>query len=469
MRMKLGLVVRLALGLALVGGAGVAASLRVKALLPEPGMAAQGLLVDGRPVGAHEPLEQVVHERVRAKLGQRLRLVAEGTEVLSATLEELGARVDEPAVLAAVASVGRQGSLLARLDDALEARRGHLAVTLDARLPVERLAARLERRKAELDQRPEPARWDFEHAAATAHRDGQLVDLYAAARTLERAVAQTDAGLELPFAAVAPRATTELVAAVDRTTLVSRVETRFGYLGGQAGRAQNIGRAAHGVDGMVLLPDEVVSFNAAVGPRSMGNGFAQAGELYKGESRMGVGGGTCQVASTLYSAAYTAGLDIVERSPHSRPSGYVPLGMDATVVYPDVDLKLRNPFAFPILVHAVVQPGTLAFELYGKERPATVELAAETLGSNPYKRQLRPTQWVVAGRVVVKQKGIRGIRVRKIRRLHLLDGSERTEETVDQYPATDEIFLVAPGTDPADSTLPPLPDGVVLAANRTPG
>jgi hypothetical protein len=219
---------------------------------------------------------------------------------------------------------------------------------------------------------------------------------------------------------------------------------------------------------MVLLPDEVVSFNAAVGPRSIDNGFAQAGELYKGESRIGIGGGTCQVASTLYSAAYLAGLDVVERSPHSRPSGYVPLGMDATVVYPDVDLRLRNPFAFPIVVHALVQPGILTFELYGKERPATVELGSETLGVSPYKRQIREASWLAEGRVVVKQKGIRGIRVRKLRRIRWLDGSERLEETTDQYPPTDEIFLVPPGTDPATS-LPPLPEGVVLAASHNVG
>ena len=68
----------------------------------------------------------------------------------------------------------------------------------------------------------------------------------------------------------------------------------------------------------------------------------------------GTGGGTCQVASTLHAIAFFGGLDIVQRLPHSRPSGYIPAGLDATVVYPVVDLKLRNPFTFPVVVHATV-------------------------------------------------------------------------------------------------------------------
>jgi vancomycin resistance protein YoaR len=466
--MKVGSALRLVMALGLLGAAATGAWQRAQQLLPEPGMAARGLLVDGRAVGEHEPVEQVVRERVRGRLAQRLSVVDRGVVVLSATLEELGAQVDDSALVAAVGGVGRQGTLLERLDEALQARRGRIAVTIDPRLPVEPLGARLERAKADLDERPQPARWDFDRSAAVAHRDGQLVDVYALARALERASALRSAVLTLPRLTVRPRATADLVATIDRSMLVSRYETRFAYLGGQAGRAQNIARASQAVDGMVLLPDEIVSMNAAVGPRSMDNGFAQAGELYKGESRIGVGGGTCQVASTLYSAAYLGGLDIVERSPHSRPSGYVPLGMDATVVYPDVDLKLRNPFSFPILVRAVVQPGILAFELYGKEAPAKVELASATLSVSPYKRQIRETSWLAAGRVVVKQKGIRGITIRKFRRIHLLDGSDKREETLDQYPPTDEIFLVPPGTDPA-TDLPPLPDGVVLAASRTVG
>ena len=96
----------------------------------------------------------------------------------------------------------------------------------------------------------------------------------------------------------------------------------------------------------------MVSFNAIVGDRSEENGFQKSWEIFKGEMVEGVGGGTCQVASTFHAAAFFGGLDVLERLPHSRPSAYIPMGLDSTVVYPIVDLKLRNPHPFPVVVHA---------------------------------------------------------------------------------------------------------------------
>ena len=90
------------------------------------------------------------------------------------------------------------------------------------------------------------------------------------------------------------------------------------------------------------------------GARSEENGFHKAGEIFKGEMIEGVGGGTCQIASTLHAVAFFSGLDIIERLPHSRASAYIRPGLDATVVYPAVDLKLKNPFEFPVVIHAFI-------------------------------------------------------------------------------------------------------------------
>jgi vancomycin resistance protein YoaR len=250
-----------------------------------------------------------------------------------------------------------------------------------------------------------------------------------------------------------------VVAAIDVSKVVSRFETRFGYVGDQVGRAQNVRHAAEQMDGVVLMPGEVVSFNANVGARSLENGFAVAPEIFKGELRPGVGGGTCQVAGTLHAAAYLGGLDIVERSSHSRPSGYIRMGLDATVVYPTVDLKLKNPYEFPIVLHAVVGQGTLAFELEGARRPATVTFDTETLGTADYKRRIEESAALPEGKVVLKQHGIRGYSIKKTRTIHLVaEGRERVEVTTDTYPPTFEIYQVAPGTD-VEAALPPLPDG----------
>jgi vancomycin resistance protein YoaR len=164
------------------------------------------------------------------------------------------------------------------------------------------------------------------------------------------------------------------------------------------------------------------------------------------------------VAGTLHAAAFLGGLDVVERSNHSRPSGYIAMGLDATVVYPVVDLKLRNPFAFPIVIHSKIENGTLTFELLGSGRPVTVEWATDTLGVAEFKRKIEEAPWLTPGKFVKKQRGIRGYSIRKTRKIRFASGEERVEVTTDVYPPTLEIYQVPPGTDPARD-LPPLADG----------
>jgi vancomycin resistance protein YoaR len=185
--------------------------------------------------------------------------------------------------------------------------------------------------------------------------------------------------------------------------------------------------------------------------------------------REGIGGGTCQVAGTLHAAAYLGGIEIVERSPHSRPSGYIRTGLDATVVFPTVDLKLRNPYDFPMVVHAVADKGTLVFELYGREKPAQVEVATVTVGTTDYKRKIEEDAALGEGKMVLKQRGIRGVSLRKRRKIHPVAalGRDRVEVTTDVYPPTFEIWKVGPGAD--IESLPPLPQDGRTAENAAAG
>jgi vancomycin resistance protein YoaR len=388
--------------------------------------------------------------------------------LLEASAAELGAAIDVDELARTIDRVGRRGDFWVRIDACLQARRGAIDVPVRVTLPVEAIAERLLRVKEERDTPPSAARLDFASHAATAHADGRYLDVYAAAEAAAQAFEQEAAAstIAVPAFAIAPRASSQVVAALDVTQLVSRFETRFGYLGDQRGRAQNIQRAAGELDGVVLMPQEVVSFNANVGPRSVDNGFAEAPEIYKGEIRPGIGGGTCQVAGTLHAAAYLGGIDVVERSNHSRPSGYIRMGLDATVVYPTVDLKLRNPYDFPIVVHSTIDRGTLSFALYGRRRPATVRFDAATVGTSSYKRKIEEVAALPEGRVVLKQHGIPGYSVRKTRTILLFDGTSRVEVTTDTYPPTFEIYQVGPGTDL--EVLPPLPDKRTAAIEGKP-
>lgn len=433
------------------------AAFGARSVLPNDGAVARGVRVGGAPIKPGSTPKEAAEEQARRLLDKRVEIRWQGERVLDASLADLGAAIDTDAIAERVRAIGHEGDIFARLDESLQARAGLIDVPVRTFVPVEELAARLERLKDEGDSPPTAARLNFKDRSATAHAPGRYIDIYAAAAAIDAAVARSpgEASIELPVLEIAPRASSEVVAQIDVSQVVSSFETRFGYLGNQVGRAQNVARAAAGMDGVVLLPGEIVSFNANVGARSVENGFTTAPEIYKGEMREGVGGGTCQVAGTLHAAAFLGGLEIVERANHSRPSGYIKMGLDATVVYPTVDLKLKNPFGFPVILHSAIDKGTLTFQVLGRERPVTVEMTTATIGVAPFKRKIEEDTGVKEGAVVLKQKGIKGFTVRKTRTIRGAEGGERVEVTTDVYPPTFEIWRVRPGTD-ADSILPPL-------------
>ena len=414
--------------------------------------------VGGVPLDPGADPRQAAETAARRVLDRPVRIHAGKETLIEATAAELGAGVDVDGLTRAIVEVGRRGGLVARLDEALEARRGAVDVPVRVTLPVEPLAERLAPEKDERDTPPVAAKLDFATHTATPDGPGRYLDVYAAAEAVLRAIEEgaVPAEVEAPVFAIAPRASSGVVAGIDTSKEVARFETRYAFLGDQAGRAQNIRRAAGEMDGVVLMPGEVVSFNANVGPRTVDNGFAMAPEIYKGELRPGIGGGTCQVSGTLHAAAFFGGIDVVERANHSRPSGYIRMGLDATVVYPTVDLKLRNPYDFPIVIHAVADRGTLTFSLLGRLRPATVTFDSAMVGTAVYKRKIEEVAAMPEGKVRLKQHGILGRTVKKTRTIRLADGTQRVEVTTDTYPPTFEIYQVGPGADL--DPLPPLPE-----------
>ncbi len=450
------MLLRGAAAIAVLGAASAGLAVFVRGLLPPDGQAARGVTLDGRALSAEAPHDAI--ERAAAAILDRKVSVKAGSERLFAgTVRDLGATIDVARLEAAALGVARGGDLLAQVDAALDARANGYHLRTRALVPVDAVAAAFAARKEELDSAPIAAKLDVVTKKASPHKPGRYLDAFAAAELVQRAVdAGGDAPIEIdaPVFEIAPAASSAAVQHVDVSTVVSRYETRFGYLGGQQNRAQNVNRAASQMEGVVIMPGETISFNAEVGPRSVENGFATAPEIYKGEMREGIGGGTCQVAGTLHAAAYLGGLEIVERANHSRPSGYIRMGLDATVVYPIVDLRLKNPFDFPVVLHAKIDKGVLEFQVLGRSKPATVDFATETVGTADFKRKVEERPGLPDGQFRLKQKGIRGFSIRKTRTMHMSDGSEKTDVIVDVYPPTFEIYQVPPGFDHAG-----LPEG----------
>ncbi len=141
---------------------------------------------------------------------------------------------------------------------------------------------------------------------------------------------------------------------------------------------RNISLACAKLDGTVVMPGALFSFNETVGEASLAAGYAEGRVLYMDHVRYEAGGGLCQVSSTLFNTFLLAGFSIGERHRHYQPVTYVPLGLDATIKYGKKDLKMRNPYPFAVRVSAAMNDRSLVVSLRAEGRlPVRYEIATE--------------------------------------------------------------------------------------------
>ena len=141
------------------------------------------------------------------------------------------------------------------------------------------------------------------------------------------------------------------------TTEISVGEASTPILDGGKNRVENNHLACSAVSGYRLLPNEEFSFNKVVGPRKAENGYKKAPVLVNGEKVDGIGGGICQVSTSIYMAALNGGFEITERHGHGKPAAYAPVGFDATVVYNELDLKFVNNTQNTVYIYTWVENG----------------------------------------------------------------------------------------------------------------
>jgi vancomycin resistance protein YoaR len=481
--MKMGLFARLGLlgglfGLTFAGG--VWARGRYAPAGHLPGLKLDGTEVTADALASDGSLRDFVAKRAETLLARTVRLTVDGEDetalalgpragagagagestpaVVRLTLRDLGVTVDVDALTARVASLEDTGDLLERYKLGLQAKQGAIDIPMQLGMDAVKAFPLILRIKEGTDIAPVSARLDLEKKAAIPERLGRYVDPDGALAAILTAAARPDVDeVALPTRSFPPHVSRAYVEKLDVQTTLGEYETYFSRTGDQARRGKNIDVAAQRIDGLVLSPGELVSFNDVVGERSEDNGFAKSWEIFKGEMVEGVGGGTCQVASTFYATLFFGGMDVVERLPHSRPSAYIPMGLDATVVYPVVDLKVRNPYDFPVVVHAKTEGNKLKMQLLGANKVAKVSFQRELEDTFPYKRKVvfdPKLRW--SKKVVIKQHGIQGYKIKRTRTLVYKDGTRKKETNTDLYPSTTEIYEVPPGFDIA--LLPPLPE-----------
>lgn len=234
---------------------------------------------------------------------------------------------------------------------------------------------------------------------------------------------------------------------------LSSFSTRFNTA--EINRSRNLCLAASTLNGTMLKPGEIVSFNKIIGPRTLETGFNEALVIVGGKFLPGVGGGICQVSTTLYNACLLAGLNIVERHQHNMAVAYVPLGRDATVSYGAQDFRFQNNTDAPLYIRSVTNGGIITVNIYGNlTNKQKITLNTVVDGTIPFKEVHVVDDTLAPGEVKVEHSGINGYSVRAFRSFYDADGKLIKQEllSTNHYLTLDEIIHTGPGSNlPVDS------------------
>lgn len=174
---------------------------------------------------------------------------------------------------------------------------------------------------------------------------------------------QTADEYTIPLKVLYPNVTTNMIGSEAFPDLLSSFSTKYSIRA--TARTTNLKLAASKINGTVLMPGETFSYNKVVGARTIAAGYKEAPIYVSGEVVDGLGGGICQITSTLYNAVVYANLDIVERTNHQFVPSYVTASRDATVVYGSLDFKFKNNRNYPIKINCSVSGGIANFQIFG--------------------------------------------------------------------------------------------------------
>jgi len=277
-------------------------------------------------------------------------------------------------------------------------------------------------------------------------------------------------------AAISP--TTRTAALAVRTTEAERsaaeaqamgitgvVGSYYTTYGGIPSRLHNVALVAELIDGTLVAPGKTFSFNGTTGERTAEKGFQEAPVIINGELQTGLGGGICQVSTTVFNAAYEGGLQIDERTNHALYISHYPLGRDATVNYPDQDLKFTNDTDNWLLVRTFVGSGSLTVNIYGTPQDRKVESTEQPLrvvGAPKVKRV--PDSTLLKGKSEVLEYGEPARATSVSRKVYAANGKLLHEDTwYSQYRSEPKVVRVGtkPKPKPKKKPKPPKVDPLV--------
>lgn len=275
------------------------------------------------------------------------------------------------------------------------------------------------------------------------HVDG--VDFNISIEEAKNIVSQDAEEYTIPLKYTTPSVTTKQIGKEAFPDLLSSFSTK--YDASNRNRSTNLALAASKINGAIIMPGEEFSYNKVVGERTIAAGYKEAHIFSGGKVVDGLGGGICQISSTLYDAVLYANLEVTERRNHNLPAQYIKNGLDATVVYGSIDFKFVNSRKYPVKIMAEVKNGVAKIDIYGAKEEVEYEVKLEpvVLSYTPFKTEYITDTSLASGQQVVQQSGTNGCKTVTYKYL-LLNGNiiSKTEISRDTYRPITKIVRVGP-------------------------
>ncbi|MHB1125428.1 MAG: VanW family protein [Bacillota bacterium] len=356
-------------------------------------------------------------------------------------LRQLGVSADLDNTLDQAESIGRRGTLINRAREMWQAYRRGVDITPKILVDESKAAVTFRTLFPGAYREPSDARLDYEgdRVFVVPAVPGQEIDSQEAIGELhQRLPDQWVEPLELPTRDIPPAVPTQQVRSMQVNGLMAKYTTYFNPA--NAPRSTNIRLAGLALDGKVILPGEIFSFNDTVGPRVPEAGYLEALVIKDRVFIPGQGGGVCQVSSTLYNAVLRANLAIIERKRHSLLVGYVPVGLDATVNYGYIDLKFLNNTQGHVVVRTELGKNALTFRIFGNASSLPPYIHIDGLIDQVIEppQQVQEDPLLPMGLSVMEQEGTKGYRTTVYRTVK--EKGETTKELIskDYYPPVPE-------------------------------
>lgn len=383
MKSRKKIIVLLPILLVVIVGVLLAAFIIARGSMPSGNEICDGVYIDEVDVSGmtEEEAKEAVDEYVR-KLGERTLTVSVRGSEETITFGELGFACKDNSYIEDALKIGTEENLIKRYKKVKDVEKNQQLYELSFVFDEDLVRNFVEERLSLHNKKVKNSQLKYVDGVftATPSRKGKTVDVEKTVENIMNVLAESDDEDNVYAEAVIqteePEHSQKMVAlckdqlATFSTTYSSSTEER----------AANVGNAANYINGTILYPGDVFSTNEVIKDRTVENGYKVASEYSSGKVVDGIGGGVCQVATTLYNTVLRAELEIVERSPHSMVVSYVDVSMDAAIAGDYKDFKFKNNTDAPVYIAASAVNRVLTFTIYGYETRAsnrTISFASE--------------------------------------------------------------------------------------------